>query len=150
MIKGKLMISPKEMAKEIVQLREENKQLRFRIVNLTRELDKLNGVETVKKPTLSRMLYQVVCDKFLVDIEQKNRSRSVVDARRMYYHWLCNNTGMSLSDIGETLKLKHHHSTVIWMRNSHESLMAYSKAYERVYNDICEEMCIIQNECVQL
>jgi chromosomal replication initiation ATPase DnaA len=121
--------------------KEENRLLRYKIVQLNKELQKLKGIEPQKKEPIEKILYKTICEKLSIDIAKKKRNRTLVDARRMYYHWLCRNTSYSLYEISNTLPLRQHHTTIIWMRDSHESLYILDHNYKRTYDEITIELC---------
>lgn len=124
--------------KLIKQLREEISELR---IVITRQRRAFEQVPDNTPLPIHEKLRNIINEVGGVDITMRVRQRQIVDCRRMYFHWLCFNTDMSLNDIAKSLNTApFHHSSVIHARDSHEDLMVYSRKYSDIYASVNELM----------
>ena len=125
-----------DQKRTIERLLSENARLRY-------SLNKYKAQE-VQEVTSTIDVVRVVINKhFNIDINFKIQKSEYVDGRRMYYHWLKNNTSMSLDSIANTLDLNQDHSTVIHALQMHEDLIETDKYYKEQFKEV---MCKISTE----
>ena len=88
-----------------------------------------------------------ICDKakdvvnkyYDIDIDSKNRESHKIMGLQMYYHYLRENTGLSLKQMGRTLNINQHHATIInhlrEFEDNYETEKSYREDWARI-NDI--------------